>query len=67
MQFKEFLNTCQNELTSVNVYFEQEDWDDLVPEFTFDDMRKAKDEYYYREVEAWFIDANFSLHVLLSY
>ena len=66
MKFKEFLNTCQNELTSVNVYYDLDTWEDMEPEFVFDDMRDCDSTTLSYTIDAWFIDANFSLHVLLS-
>lgn len=66
MKFREFLNTCQNDLTSINVYFEDEDWEDMRPESTFADMREMDNTTLGKFVDAWYVDANFSLHVLLS-
>ena len=67
MKFREFLNTCQNDLTSINVYFDDDDWEDMRPESTFSDMREIDNTTLGKFVDAWFVDANFSLHVLLSY
>ena len=66
MKLREFLNTCQNEWTSVNVYYDEDDMGDGYPEYTFEDMRQVDDTTLNKYVDAWYMDVNFSLHVLLS-
>lgn len=66
MKFREFLNTCQNDTTSINIYFDDDDWEDTRPEFTFTDMREIDNTTLNKFVDAWYVDANFRLHVLLS-
>ena len=67
MKFREFMNTCQNDLGVINIYFGDVNWDEMIPEFTFNDMGQVDDDYLDKYVDAWYVDANFSLHVLLSY
>lgn len=66
MKLREFLNTCQNEWTSVNVYYDEEDMADGYPEYTFEDMRQVDNTTLNKYVDCWYMDVNFSLHVLLS-
>ena len=70
MKFTEFINTNANEMTSFKFYFSDESWDDLEPEIEVDDLRKIdrveRRRVFSSYVDQWFVDANFSLHVLLS-
>lgn len=68
MKFRELLNTNQNELEWIYVYFDEDQWENEVPEYTTKDIRTVPniDSDLNMYVDAWFVDANFCLHVLLS-
>ena len=69
MKLREFLNTCTNDLERYCIYFDQENWDELTPDIEAFDMRDLSNAIVStnRVVDAWFIDANWSLHVLVSW
>jgi len=59
MKLREFLNTCQNDIEEYDLYFEDVEWGNWEPAEVFYSMRDIR-------VDAWIVDANFHLHVLLS-
>ena len=65
IQFKEFLDTCQNQLVEVNVYFDDDSYNRREPDCKLTDVRSAKDRFRYRKVDAWYI-RDLMLHALLS-
>ena len=68
MKLRELLNTCQNEIERYCIYFDEDTWYDLIPDvevFNKQDLKNALVSLN-RYVDAWFVDANWSLHVLLS-
>ena len=69
MKLREFLNTCSNEIDHYCIYFDQETWDEMMPDVEASDMRELENQLVTinRYVDAWFVDANFSLHILVSH
>lgn len=68
MKLREFLNTCTNEVERYCIYFDQEAWDELIPDievFSMQDLRNAIVSMN-RPVYSWFMDANWSLHILVD-
>ena len=66
MKLKEFLNTNQNDWVHIYIYYDLDDYENETPEETYRDMRdidKVKLGWY---IDAWYMDVNFNLHVLLS-
>ena len=65
MKFREFLNTCENDGT-IHVYLDDLAWDDGDPSYSTRDMRAIPRDDLARHVDAWYVDANFGIHALLS-
>lgn len=65
MTLREFLNTNANDWERVDVYLSQEQWDDWEPEQQFTDMREIPDIMLRSTINAWEVDANFVIHVLM--
>lgn len=67
MKLREFLNTCQNDIEEYDLYFEDVEWDNWEPAEVFFAVRDIRNALLDRTVvDAWVVDANFHLHVLLS-
>lgn len=67
MKFRELWNTNQNDLEQIYIYLDEDQWENEAPEeMLAADMRGVSDGYLRMYVDAWFIDVNFVLHVLLS-
>lgn len=68
MKLRELLEINTNELDSIYVYYSQDAYDDVEPDDEFDgEGNMLPDTDLRSKVTAWYIDANFSLHVLLPY
>ena len=67
MTLREFLNTNQNDWASVRIYQSQEDWDSMItdPELIYTDMRQIPSLLLKLRIDAWAVDANFVIHVLI--
>lgn len=66
MKLREFLNTNQQTLEGVYIYFEDLQWENDEPEYTARDMKEISNADLNAFVDAWYMDANFWVHVLLS-
>lgn len=68
MKLREFLNTCTNEIDRYCIYFDQDAWDELIPDVEASSMRELENALVSinRRVVAWFVDVNFALHILVS-
>ena len=67
MTFHELIKTNENDLESFMVYFTSEQWDNDTPEYVVDypDQLPNFREALKSKVLAWYVDTNFTLHVLL--
>ncbi len=65
MTLREFLNTNQNDWTGVYVYLSDDQWDSWEPESQYTDMRDIPDILLRSTIDAWEMDANFVIHVLM--
>lgn len=67
MKLREFINTNQNDLEEIYIYFDEDQWDNDMPEIAVRDIRDIPNVDYVLEltVDAWFVDTNFNLHVLV--
>ena len=67
MKFRELLNTNQNDLEKIYIYFDEDQWDNAMPEIAVRDIRDIPNADYILKltVDAWFVDTNFNLHVLV--
>jgi len=65
MILRQLINTNYND-GDINIYLSSEAFDDLTPDYTTSDARKISTRYLNQEVLAWFVDANFTLHVLID-
>lgn len=66
MKFRELLNANQNELDYIYVYYTDDQWEEEVPEYMAKDANNVQPRDLKSYVDAWFVDANFCLHVLLA-
>lgn len=66
MRLREFLNTCQNDWEGVCLYYDEEAWEDTIPDFEFTDVRECDSTCLGYAVDAWYMDANWKLHILLA-
>lgn len=65
MKFGELINTNENELSQIYVYDSDEQWDSETPELVFGSVAAVRRDLFVFDVKAWYIDANFCLHVYL--
>ena len=65
MKLREFLNTCQNEWTEIDIYLSSDSWDEWQPDYTYVDMRDIPRAMLNTTIDAWEMDANFKLHISL--
>lgn len=67
MKLREFINTNQNDLEEIYIYFDEDQWDSAMPEIAVRDIRDIPNVDYILKltVDAWFVDTNFNLHVLV--
>ena len=65
IRLDEFINTNQNELTAIYIYTSDVAWDDWKPDYEYQDMRDIPDVLLRSTIDAWTIDVNFIVHVLM--
>ena len=69
MTFKEFMNTCSINWSTVSIYFDEDDWMDSIPYRTLKSLRDVgmNEGYIFdRKVDSWDVDKDLAIHVLLS-
>ena len=68
MKLANFLNSCQNEIERYCIYFDDDAWENSIPDieaYNFRDLKNALASTN-RYVDAWYVDVNWSLHILVS-
>ena len=65
MTLREFLNTCQNDWEGIKIYMSEDEWDNLETNLEYTDMRQIPNMYLKSSVDAWILDVNFVIHVLI--
>lgn len=62
MRVVDFVQSCQNEPSVIYIYHSEDEWENDEPSEVFDRL----DEITLRtRVLAWYMDANFALHILV--
>lgn len=64
MTLREFVDTSTNNFSSVSIYYSSDGFDNMVPDMSFDDVDSIPDIDLDAQVNGWYVDANFVLHVL---
>ena len=65
MTLREFLNTTENDWEAVRIYLSKEDWDDLDTDLEYRYMGQIPSMYLKSTIDAWILDVNFVIHVLV--
>lgn len=66
MTLRDLLETNTNDLTRLYIYQSEEAYDELDPDIETNDLDSLFQEELRWTVDSWFVDANFSLHVLVN-
>lgn len=65
MKFGELIYSNENDLARIYVYDSDEQWENDLPELVFNSVDGIRRDLLVFDVKAWYIDANFCLHVYL--
>lgn len=66
MKLRELLNTNQNDLEQIYIYFDEDQWENETPEVVYGAVNRIDKGELNSYVDAWFVDANFNIHVLIG-
>lgn len=67
MKVQDLIQTCQNNIWSISIYYDEEDWDDNEPVYTVQRESSIDAEDMRSEVYMWMIDIKArSMHILIA-